>query len=169
MCAMAKRNYHRMLYEAKQKLAQLLVEHQKLDKETAEVHAVVSKLQDLCADQDQRNFWRGAERVIKADLKVGITESVRVILQENVLPMTAVELLKQVKARKHNLARYKNPLAIIHTLLKRLVKSGDVRAAAPINGLKAYQWVSAADKALSELHKSSEPAVAKRSGSRESK
>jgi hypothetical protein len=165
---MAKRNYHRMLYDAKQKLAQLLVERQKLDKEIAELHGVVGKLQDLCAEQDQRNFWRGAERVIKADLKVGITESVRVILQENVLPMTAVQLLEQVKARKYNLARYKNPLAIIHTLLKRLVKSGDVRVAAPINGLKAYQWVSLADKALSELQKSSEPAVAKRSGSKES-
>jgi hypothetical protein len=165
---MARRNYHRMLYEAKQEMAHLLVKRQALDKEIARVHTVISELQNLCAEQDQRNFWSGAERVIKADLKVGITESVRVILQEKVLPMTAVELLEQVKSRKYNVTRYKNPLAIIHTLLKRLVKSGDVSVAAPINGLKAYQWVSLADKALSELQKSSEPAVAKRSGSKES-
>jgi hypothetical protein len=166
---MTSRSYHRMLYQAKQEMAHLLVKRQGVDKEIARVHKVITELQNLCAEQDQENFWRGAERVIKADLKVGVTESLRVILQENVLPMTAVELLEQVKARKCNVTRYKNPLAIVHTLLKRLVKSGNVRVAAPINGLKAYQWVSAADKALSELQKSSEPAVAKLSGSKESK
>jgi hypothetical protein len=169
LCNMTKRNYHRMLYEAKQEMAHLLVQRQENDQEIARVHRVISELQNLCAEQDQRNFWDGAERLIKADLKVGITECVRVILRQNVLPMTAVELLEQVKARKYNVTRYKNPLAIIHTLLKRLVKSGDVRVAAPINGLKAYRWASAADKALSELQKSSEPVVAKRGGSKESK
>jgi hypothetical protein len=159
---MAKRNYHRMLYDAKQKLAQLLVERQKLDKEIAEVHGVVGKLQDLCADQDQSNFWRGAERVIKADLKVGITEAVRVILEENFFPMTALDLKKQVELRKLNIHRYANPLAVIHTVLKRLIQSGDVRVVAPLNGLKAFQWVSSTDKALSELKKTSEPAGEKR-------
>jgi hypothetical protein len=166
---MTKRNYHRMLYEAKQKLARLLVERQKLDKEIAEVHAVVTKLQNLCADQDQRNFWRGADRVIKADLKVGITEAVRVMLQENFFPMTAVDLKKQIEARKLNIHRYANPLAVIHTVLKRLIQSGDVRVVAPVNGLKAYQWVSSTDKALSELKKTNELASEKRGGLKESK
>jgi len=153
---MAKRNYHRMLYDAKQNLAELLVQRQKLDQEIARAHTVVTELQNLCADQDQRNFWRGAERVIKADLKVGITDAVRVILQENFFPMTAVDLKKQIEARKLNIQRYANPLAVVHTVLKRLIQSGDVRIVTPINGLKAYQWISSTDKALSELRKTSE-------------
>jgi hypothetical protein len=166
---MKKLNYHDMLYRAKQDLARHLVERQRLDQEIARRQAVVTKLQNLCAEQDQKNFWKGADRVIKADLKVGITEAVRVILQENFFPMTAVDLKKQIEARKINIQRYANPLAVIHTVLKRLVESGDVRVAAPINGLKAYQWISSTEKALSELRKSSEPAIEKRGGSKESK
>lgn len=169
MCDMKKPNYQRILYDAKQKLAQLLVERQERDKEIARMHSVVTNLQNLCADQDQREFWGGAERVVKAHLKVGITEAVRVILQENFFPITAVDLKKQIEARKLDINRYANPLAVIHTVLKRLIQSGDVKVVASIKGLKAYQWISSTDKALSELQKSSEPAVAKHLGSKESK
>jgi len=168
ICAMARRNYHRMLYDGKQNLAELLVQRQKLDQEIARAHTVVTTLQNLCADQDQKDFSRGAERVIKADLKVGITEAVRVILQENFFPMTAVDLKKQIEARKLNIQRYANPLAVIHTVLKRLLQSGDVRVVAPINGLKAYQWITSTDKALSDL-KSSESAAEKRGALKESR
>ena len=164
ICGMAKRDYHRMLYDAKQNLAQLLTQRQALDQEIARAHRVVTELQNLCADQDQREFWGGADRLVKAHLKVGITEAVRVILQENFFPMTAVDLKKQIEARKLDINRYASPLAVIHTVLKRLITSGDVRVVASINGLKAYQWISSTDKALSELQKSTERAVEKRSG-----
>ena len=163
------KNYHRMLYEAKQDLARHLVQRQKLDEKIARRHAVVSELQNLCAERDKRSFDRRVDRVIKADLKVGITEAVRVILQENFFPMTAIDLKKNIESRKLNIQRYANPLAVIHTVLKRLVQSGDVRVVAPINGLKAYQWISSADKALSELQKSSETGVEKRSALKESR
>ena len=166
---MANTNYHRLLYEAKQDLARHLVKRQKLDQKIARLHAVVSDLQNFCAELDQKNLEKRVDRVIKADLKVGITEAVRVILQENFFPMTAIDLKKNIESRKLNIQRYANPLAVIHTVLKRLVQSGDVRVVAPINGLKAYQWISSADKALSELQKSSETGVEKRSALKESR
>ena len=76
---------------------------------------------------DEEKLEKQIDRVIKKDLKVGITQSVRVILQEAFFPMTPSDLLKSIEARKYNLARYANPLAVIHTLLKRLVRSGEVR------------------------------------------
>jgi len=164
---MKTRDYQRMLYEAKQDLARHLVKRQQLDERIARLQAVVVDLQTLCAEQSQKNFERGVDRVIKADLKIGITESVRVILQEKFFPMTAVDLLEKVKARKYNLARYKNPLAVIHTVLKRLIQSGDVRVVGPIDGLKAYQWITSTDKALSKLQESSAPSVEERSGLKE--
>jgi hypothetical protein len=166
---MKKPNYHRMLYEAKQTVAQLLTQRQRLDQEIAHAYTVMTELQGLCADQDQKNFWGGAERLVKAHLKVGITEAVRVILQENFFPMTAVDLKKQIEARKLDINRYANPLAVIHTVLKRLVQAGDVKVVAPMNGLKAYQWISATDKALSELQKTSELTSEERKGLKESK
>jgi len=165
---MTTRNYHRILYEAKQDLARHLVKRQKLDQKIARLHAVVSDLQNLCAEQDQKNFENRVERVIKKDLKGGITESTRAILQENFFPMTASELKGKIEARKLQLARYANPLAVIHTILKRLVQSGEARVVPRPEGKKAYQWVSSTDKALSELQKSDQPAVQK-GGLKESK
>jgi hypothetical protein len=166
---MEKIDYHRTLYQAKQDLARHLVKRQKLDQKIARLHAVVSNLQNLCADMEHKSFEKQVDRVIKKDLKVGITQSARVILQETFFPMTPSDLLKSVEARKYNLARYANPLAVIHTLLKRLVQSGEARMVPQAGGKKAYQWVSAADRALSELQNSNQPAVQKLGGMKESK
>jgi hypothetical protein len=165
---MVKIDYQRTLYEAKQDLAHHLVRRQKLDQKIARLHAVVSNLQNLCADMNKQNFEKQIDRVIKKDLKVGITQSARVILKETFFPMTPSDLLKSVEARKYNLARYANPLAVIHTLLKRLVQSGEVRMVPLPGGKKAYQWVSTADRALSELQNANRPAAQKLGGTKES-
>jgi hypothetical protein len=165
---MAKIDYHRTLHEAKQDLARHLEKRQKLDQKIARLHSVVTNLQNLCADMNQKSFEKQIDRVIKKDLKVGITQSARVILKETFFPITPSDLLKSVEARKYNLARYANPLAVIHTLLKRLVQSGEVRMVPLAGGKKAYQWVSTADRALSELQNSNQPAVQKLGGTKES-
>ena len=151
---MAKANYHRILYEAKQDLARHLVERQELDHKIARLQFVVTDLQNLCAERDHKSFKNRVERVVKRDLKAGITESTRVILQENFFPMTANDLKEKIEARKLNLARYSNPLAVIHTVLKRLVQGGEVRIVPQASGKNAYQWISATDKALAELQES---------------
>jgi hypothetical protein len=166
---MANTNYHRTLFEAKQDLARCLVKRQKIDQKVARLQAVIGDLQNLCAELDQKNFEKRVDHVIKGHLTVGITESARVILKENFFPMTASELKKSIEARKHDLAPYSNPLAVIHTVLKRLVQSGEVRVVPQAEGKKAYHWISSTDKALSELQKSSRPAVQKRGGLKESK
>jgi hypothetical protein len=156
---MKKIDYRRTLYEAKQDLARHLVKRQKLDEKIARLHAVVTNLQNLCIEIDRKSFDKRVDRVIKADLKVGITQAARVILQDTFFPTTPSELLKSIEARKYNLARYANPLAVIHTVLKRLVQSGEVRMVPLAGGKKAYQWVSTADRALSELQNTNQPAV----------
>jgi hypothetical protein len=153
---MTQRDYHHTLYQAKQDLARHLVKRQKLDQKIARLQAVVSDLQNLCAELDQRSFEKEIDQVIKAKLKVGITESVRVILRENFFPMTAGDLMEKIEARKLNLARYANPLAIIHTILKRLVQGGEVRIVPQPKGKKAYQWISSTDRALAELQESAQ-------------
>jgi len=168
LCVMTMKNYHRTLFEAKQDLARHLVKRQSLDQKIARLQAVVSDLQNLCAERDQSNLEKRIDRVIKADLTVGITESARVILKENFFPMTASEVKEKIEARKLNLARYSNPLAVIHTILKRLVQSGEVRVVPQAKNKNAYQWISTADKLLSELQQS-QPAVQRLGSLKESK
>jgi len=165
---MANKNYRKALYQAKQELAHELVERQKSDQKVARLQSLITQLQDLCAEQDQKRFWNSIENVVKADLKGGITETIRVLLKERSLPMRATELKAGIEARKYDLARYKNPLAVIHTVLNRLVKSGEVKVIPQKYGKKAYQWVSTTEKLLSELHQTSQPA-AQQGGVKESK
>ena len=166
---MANIDYHRTLYKAQQDLARLLVKRQQLDQKIARRHAVVTNLQNLCAEMNQKTFDQRVDRVIKKDLKTGITQSARVILEETFFPMTPSELLRSIEARKYNLTRYANPLAVIHTVLKRLLQSGEVREVLQPDDKKAYQWVTPANKALSELQKSNQRVVQKSGGTKESK
>ena len=135
----------------------------------ARLQSLITQLQDLCAEQDQKRFWNSIDRVVKADLKGGITETIRVLLKEKALPMTAIELKAGIEARKYDLARFKNPLAVIHTVLNRLVKSGDVKVIPQQYGKKAYQWVSTTEKLLSELQETTQPATQRRGDAKESK
>jgi hypothetical protein len=164
---MATRNYRKALYQAKQELARELVERQKSDQKVARLQSLITQLQDACAEQDQKRFWNGIERVIKADLKGGITETIRVLLKEMSLPMTATDLKAGIEARKYDLSRFQNPLAVIHTVLNRLVKRGEVKVIPQKYGKKAYQWVSTTEKLLSELQETSQPAAQQSSGVKE--
>jgi len=161
--------YRAALYEAKQDVARHLVKRQKLDHKIAQLQALVTNLQNLSAARDRKNFEKGVDRVIKASTDVGVTDCVRVILKETFLPMTAAEIKKTIEDRKYNLTVYKNPLAVIHTILKRLVKSDELRVIPQSGGKKAYQWISTADKLLSEIQNSNQSAIQKHGKSTESK
>lgn len=148
---MANKNYRKALSQAKQELAGYLTQRQEIDHHVSRLQALITQLQDACAEQDQKRFWNSIERVVKADLKGGITQTIRILLKEMSLPMTATDLKTGIEARKYDLARFKNPLAVIHTVLNRLVKSGEVKVIPQKYGKKAYQWVSTTEKLLSEL------------------
>src|SRR5229473_7373662 len=105
-CVMTTTNYHRTLFEAKQDLARCLVKRQEIDHKVARLQAVISDLENLCAELDEKGLEKRVDRVIKADLTVGITESARVILKEKFFPMTASELKEGMEARKLNLSTY---------------------------------------------------------------
>ena len=166
---MATSNYRRALFQAKQDLARCLVRRQKIDHKVARLQAVINDLEDLCAERDQKHFERRVERVVKAHLNMGITELARVMLKETSLPMTAPDLKERIEARKLDLSRYSNPLAVIHTVLKRLVQSGEVKVVPQKYGKKAYQWVSTTEKLLSELRQPRQPAAQQREGLKEPK
>lgn len=152
---MTANSYTRALYTAKQDLARCLVERQKIDSEVARLQAVIGQLQNLCAERDRKSFEGRVEHVIKANLTKGITEETRVILKETFFPMTAVELKQTLEARKYDLSRYTNSLAVLHTVLKRLVQGGEVKVVPQPRGKKSYQWISTTDRLLSELHQTS--------------
>ena len=151
---MTTRSYDRALYAAKQDLARCLEQRQRIDGEIGRLQAVIANLQNLCAERDRKSLQVRVDRVIKKNLTKGITEEIRVILKEKFFPMTAGELKQTLEARKYDLSRYANSVAVLHTVLKRLVQGGEVKVIPQKRGKKAYQWISTTDRLLSELQES---------------
>ena len=166
---MKTKSYDRALYEAKQEVARLLVRRQTIDRKVARLQAVITDLQNLSAELLRKDRERSIDRVIKTHLTMGITDLSREILKETFFPMTAGQVREKLEARKLDLSRYQNPLAVIHTVLKRLVKNGEVRIVPQERGKKAYQWISTTDKLLTELRQNSQPAVRQRDGTKEAR
>jgi hypothetical protein len=163
------KKYDRAVSQAHQDLARLLVQREEIDRKVARLQTVIADLESLRAELMQKHLDREIDQVIKADLRMGITEASRLILKEKFFPMTASDLKKGLEAKKLDLSRYSNPLAVIHTVLKRLVKSGEVKVVPQDRGKKAYQWVSTTDRLLSELQQSSRPSTGRPERSKEGK
>ena len=66
-----------------------------------------------------------------------LTDAARQVLQAAEAPLTPTEIKQQLLNMGKDLSGQKNVMASIHSLLKRLVESGEIET--PDNGL-SYQW-----------------------------
>jgi hypothetical protein len=70
---------------------------------------------------------------------LSITDAVRLAMRAGV-PMTPIEVRDRLLGIGVNLSNYSNDLAVIHTVLKRLNESGELRIVPRANGKHAYLW-----------------------------
>lgn len=70
----------------------------------------------------------------------GLTDACRMTLKGVGHPLTALEVRAQLEAMGFDLARYTSELAAIHTVLRRLAKSGEVEFVPRAWDKPAYQW-----------------------------
>ena len=72
---------------------------------------------------------------------IGITEAIKKILRDgNDRIWTPRNVRYRLRKKEFPLEKYKNPLAVIHTTLKRLEKQGEIRTTRK-NGKIFYKWV----------------------------
>lgn len=70
---------------------------------------------------------------------LGLTDACRMILRRGD-PMTAVEVRDRLTAIGIDMSRYANDLAAVHTILKRLNTSGELRFISNSPGKHRYAW-----------------------------
>ena len=70
----------------------------------------------------------------------GLTEACRAVLRNASNAMTPVEVRNRLAAIGFDLSHYSNELASIHTVLKRLNQSGQLRLLPRGRGKHAYEW-----------------------------
>jgi hypothetical protein len=71
---------------------------------------------------------------------MSITDAVRLAARSGV-PMTPLEVRQRLLAIGVDLSSYSNDLAVIHTVLRRLNESGELRVIPKPGGKHAYLWV----------------------------
>ena len=152
------RFYRRDLQTKKQELARLLRHRQEIDHKIAQLQPLISHLNGLCRELGDRP---AKEAAAKVESTTGLTELARTTLEEAALPISASDLKTRMEAKGFDFSKYASPLATLHTVLNRLVKSGKVKMVPQKGGKKSYQWITVIDGLLSLLNKVAEHSQAK--------
>jgi uncharacterized protein (UPF0335 family) len=72
-------------------------------------------------------------------LDIGMTDAVRKVLQSNDIFFTPVDVRTDLRSFGYDTEQYKNILASIHTILKRLAAAGEVQTGTVEDGT-VYKW-----------------------------
>ncbi|HET7218758.1 MAG TPA: hypothetical protein VFJ02_11960 [Vicinamibacterales bacterium] len=118
-------DYRRALDAAVKEYEALGTQRQQIDKRLSELAQTISTLSRLCG--------------LTPTVPWGLTDACRVVLRSG-LPMTPTDVRDRLHSIGVDLSKYSSELAAIHTVLKRLNESGEVRylVGGPRQG--AYLW-----------------------------
>jgi len=78
----------------------------------------------------------------------GLTEGCKTSLRCAAAPMTPLEVRDRLQSTGFDINRYSNPLAAIHTVLRRLTESGEVRRRVSRSRGVTYEFVAPAPRAI---------------------
>jgi hypothetical protein len=83
-----------------------------------------------------------------ADLN--LIDAIRTVLRLSVEPLTPVEIKEWLKDAEFDIDKYSNPLAVIHTTLKRMDKNAEVKEETK-KGKKTYRLLSMEEQLLRRM------------------
>jgi hypothetical protein len=127
-------DYRRALATAIREYETLGQQRQDIDKRLAEVIQTIGTLSRLCG--------------LVPTVPIGLTDACRLVVRGAGVPVTPTEVRQRLQAIGFDLSKYQNDLAAIHTILKRLNESGELRFVprefVPVGGSdharQAYIW-----------------------------
>lgn len=121
-------DYRRALETAIREYEALGQQRQDIDRRLAEIAQTIGTLSRLCG--------------LVATVPLGLTDACRLVVRGAGVPVTPMEVRDRIKAIGFDLSKYSNNLAAIHTILKRLNVSGELRfiPRGTEPGKHAYIW-----------------------------
>jgi hypothetical protein len=125
---MTSADYRRALATAIREYEALGQQRQEIDKRLAEVMQTIGTLSRLCG--------------LVPTVPLGLTDACRLVVRGAGVPVTPAEVRQRLQAIGFDLTKYQNDLAAIHTILKRLNESGELRSIARgVDATKpSYVW-----------------------------
>ena len=120
---MTHEDYRRALDAATREYEDLGAKRHAIDKRLAELAQTIGTLSKLIG--------------LAPTVPLGLTDAVRLIMRGGV-PMTPVEVRDRLHAIGFDVSKYANDLAAVHTILKRLNESGELRFVPRVPGQHQY-------------------------------
>ena len=106
-------DYRRALATAIREYETLGQQRQDIDKRLAEVMQTIGTLSRLCG--------------LVPTVPLGLTDACRLVVRGAGVPVTPADVRQRLQSIGFDLSKYANDLAAIHTILKRLNESGELR------------------------------------------
>jgi hypothetical protein len=123
------RPYRQALVAARRERDALVRRRAQIDARLARLERTIAGLEAL--------FEPGRRR------ELGITDACRHLLKGAARPLSAGEVRDELVRSGHpSVADSRNPLASVHTVLKRLAASGEARVLPAASGERAYWWAA---------------------------
>jgi hypothetical protein len=122
---MTHEDYRRALDTAIREYEELGAKRQAIDTRLAELAQTISTLSKLLG--------------LTPTVPMGLTDAVRLVMRGGV-PMTPTEVRDRLHAIGFDTSKYANDLAAVHTILKRLNDSGELRFVPRAIGKHQYTW-----------------------------
>lgn len=119
-------DYRRALDAAVQEYEALGARRREIDQRLAELAQTIGTLSKLLG--------------LTATVPMGLTDAVRIVVRGAGVPMTPVEVRDRLHAIGFDVSKYTNDLAAVHTILKRLNESGELRFIPRAPGKHQYLW-----------------------------
>jgi hypothetical protein len=121
-------DYRRALATAIREYEALGQQRQDIDKRLAEVAQTIGTLSRLCG--------------LIPTVPLGLTDACRLVVRGAGVPVTPTDVRQRLQSIGFDLTKYANDLAAIHTILKRLNESGELRLIPRGHepGKQAYIW-----------------------------
>jgi hypothetical protein len=142
---MSKKDYKQAFEAAEHELRTLQTKREEIDKRIGKLKTVINNLDALCGNK--------ANDLPPSSLSsMGITDLIRLALKHSAQPMKPSEVAEQVHAWRADLDKNHNLLASTHTVLKRLIKSGEAEEVPALGRKKAYKWISDISRVLKGMH-----------------
>lgn len=122
---MSHEDYRRALEAATREYEELGARRQAIDTRLAELAQTIATLSKLIG--------------LTPTVPLGLTDAIRLVMRGGV-PMTPSEVRDRLHSIGFDVSKYANDLAAVHTILKRLNDSGELRFVPRAPGRHQYTW-----------------------------
>jgi len=123
---MTHEDYRRALESATREYEELGVKRRAIDDRLAELAQTIGTLSKLIG--------------LTPTVPLGLTDAIRLVVRGAGVPMTPTEVRDRLRGIGFDVSKYVNDLAAVHTILRRLNQSGELRFLARGPGVPRYVW-----------------------------